>query len=334
VDFGCGRRHFRAGIENLKRKSLITELNQFTFRSHNFLGLPVELAEFQESEFVILPVPYEQTTTYQVGAKHAPDAIIAASQEVESFDEELKLEACRAGICTLNDLETAASDAERMLKKIHQTTSGLIGGGKKVVMIGGEHTVSIGAVKAFKERYPHLCVLQLDAHADLRDTYQGTKYSHACVMRRIGEICPFVGVGIRNVSSEEHEFIRQNNTDVFFGRDLAGLDRWHEPVLERLGPDVYLTMDMDFLDPSIMPSVGTPEPGGLLWYQTLNFLKELVNRKNVVGFDSVELCPIPGLVAPDFLAARLIYKIMSYLVARKGGIAGGANSKLKKQDSK
>lgn len=309
-------------------------MNQFPFRPHNFLGLPVELAEFEESEFVILPVPYEQTTTYQAGTKNAPDAIIAASQEVETFDEELKLEACQAGICTLDDLDTNTPDAERMLEKIYQTTDSLIGNGKKVVMIGGEHTISIGAVKACREKYPDLCVLQLDAHADLRDTYQENKYSHACVMRRIGEISPFVGVGIRNLSKEEHEFIQKNKIDIFFDRDLADIDGWYEAVLERLGPDVYLTLDLDFLDPSIMPSVGTPEPGGLLWYETLDFLKELVSRKNVVAFDVVELCPIPGLVAPDFLAAKLIYKIISYVVVKKGEAAGKGSSKLKKQNSK
>ena len=292
-------------------------MDQFGFRPQNFLGLPAELAELERSEFVILPVPYEQTTTYQVGTKNGPDAIIAASHEVETFDEELKLEACQAGICTLNDLETATSDADGMLEKIYQTTRSLIDNGKKVVMIGGEHTISIGAVKAFKEKYPDLCVLQLDAHADLRDTYQENKYSHACVMRRIGEICPFVGVGIRNVSREEHEFIRQSKTDVFFDRDLSDIDGWYEAVLDKLGPNVYLTLDLDFLDPSIMPSVGTPEPGGLLWYETLDFLRELVHGRNVMGLDVVELCPVRGLAAPDFLAARLIYKIISYMAAKK-----------------
>jgi len=290
--------------------------NQLPLRPRNFLGLPDKLANFEESEFVILPVPYEQSTTYQVGTKHAPDAIIAASQEVETFDEELNFEPCQAGLCTLDDLETT-EHSERMLERIHQITLSLIGTGKKVVMIGGEHTISIGAVKAFKEKYPDLSVLQLDAHADLRDTYQENKYSHACVMRRIGEICPFVGVGIRNLSKEEHEFIRQNKTDIFFDRDLTNLDGWYESVLERLGPDVYLTLDLDAFDPSVMPSVGTPEPGGLSWYETIDFLKVLMKKKNLVGFDVVELCPVPGLVAPDFFAARLIYKIISYMAAKK-----------------
>jgi agmatinase len=309
-------------------------LDQFSFRPQNFLGLPAELAEFERSEFVILPVPYEQTTTYQVGTKHGSQAIIAASQEVETFDEELKFEACQAGICTLDDLDTNTPDAERVLEKIHQTTYSLIGNGKKVVMIGGEHTISIGAVKAFREEYPDLSVLQLDAHADLRDTYQENKYSHACVMRRVGEICPSVGVGIRNISTEEHQFIQQGKTDVILAQDLKNLNQWKEVGLEKLGPDVYLTLDLDFLDPSIMPSVGTPEPGGFLWYETLEFLKELLRQKNLVGFDVVELCPVPGLVAPDFLAAKLIYKIIGYMVAKRQKTSGKQSCKLKKQGSK
>lgn len=309
-------------------------MDQSNLHPYNFLGLPSELAEFEKSEFVILPVPYEQTTSYQVGTKHAPRAIITASQEVETFDEELKLEACQAGICTLEPLEVTTADPREMLERIHQTIRQLIDNGKKVVMIGGEHTISIGAVKAFQERYPNLCVLQLDAHADLRDTYQESKYSHACVMRRIGEIGPFVGVGMRNISREEHEFIQQSKTDIFFAQDLKNLNRWKEKVLDRLGPDVYLTFDLDFLDPSIMPSVGTPEPGGFLWYETLDFLKELVSRKNVVGFDLVELCPVSGLVAPDFLAAKLIYRIIGYMVAKTQKTDGEKSSKLKKQNSK
>jgi agmatinase len=282
--------------------------------SDRFLGLPSEFAEFEESEFVILPVPYEETTTYQVGTKHAPRAIIAASQEVEPFDEELKFEAYRKGICTLKQMEMTDSDPQRVLGKIHENTRELINHKKKVVMLGGEHTISIGAVKAFKERYPELSVLQMDAHADLRDSYQESGFSHACVMRRIGELSHFVGVGIRSLSLEEHEFMGQANPDVFFAQDLRSLGRWKEVVLGKLGPDVYLTLDLDVLDPSIMPAVGTPEPGGLLWHQTLDFLKDLVYEKNIVGFDVVELCPIPGLVAPDFLAARLIYKIIGYMV--------------------
>ncbi|MCK4404013.1 MAG: agmatinase [candidate division Zixibacteria bacterium] len=293
--------------------------------SDNFLGLPSEFTEFEKSEFVILPVPYEQTTTYQKGTRNAPAAIIAASQEVETFDEELKFEACKAGIRTQNQMEITTLGPQRMLEKIYQATKELVNKRKKVVMVGGEHTISIGAVKAFCEKYPNLSVLQMDAHADLRDSYQENRFSHACVMRRIGELSHFVGVGIRNLSEEEHKFIQQNKIDVFFAQDLRNCDRWKEEALERVGSDVYLTFDLDVFDPSIMPAVGTPEPGGLLWYETMDFLKKLVYEKNLVGLDVVELCPIPGLVAPDFLAARLIYKIISYMVNKR---------RLKNQNSK
>lgn len=266
---------------------------------------------------MILPVPYEQTTTYQVGTKNAPQAIIAASQEVETFDEELKFESSEVGICTLEEMEITTSGPEKMLERIHRTTIDLINRQKRVVMLGGEHTISVGTVKAFREKYPNLSVVQMDAHADLRNSYQENKFSHACVMRRIGELSHFVGVGIRNLSAEEHQFIQQNKTDIFFAQDLKNDHRWKEKVLEKLGPDVYLTLDLDFFDPSVMPAVGTPEPGGLLWYETLDFLRSLIDGKNLVGFDAVELCPIPGLVAPDFLAAKLIYKIITYMVHKK-----------------
>jgi agmatinase len=284
---------------------------------HNFLGIPSEFSGYENSEFVILPVPFEQTTTYQVGTKHAPPAIINASREVETFDEELKFETFKKGICTLNPVEISSAGSQPVLDRIYKITRELMERGKIVGMIGGEHTISIGAVRAYKEKYPHLSVLQLDAHADLRDSYQENKFSHACVMRRIAEISHFVGAGIRNLSTEEHEFIQKKKTDVFFAKDMENSDRWKKEVIDKLNPDVYLTFDLDFLDPSIMPAVGTPEPGGLLWYETLDFLKKLIDQKNVIGFDVVELCPIPGMVAPDFLAAKLIYKIIGYLVGKE-----------------
>jgi agmatinase len=284
---------------------------------HNFLGIPSDFSEYEKSKFVILPVPYEQTTTYQKGTKKGPEAIIHASHEVETFDEELKFEPYRTGICTLKLLEINSVEPTVMLEKVRQATQQLISKEKKVVMLGGEHTISIGVVKAFKEKYPGLSVLQMDAHADLRDSYQENKFSHACVMRRVAEISPFVGVGVRNLSVEEHAFMQENKADIFFAQEMKDNRRWKEQVLERLGPDVYLTFDLDVLDPSIMPAVGTPEPGGLLWYETLEFLKELIEEKNIVGCDMVELCPIPGMVAPDFLAAKLVYKIIGYMANKE-----------------
>lgn len=294
---------------------------------HNFLGIPSEFSGYENSEFVILPVPYEQTTTYREGTKHAPQAIINASHEVETFDEELKFEVFKAGICTLHPMEASSAGPQPVLDRICDIMQELIGAGKKVGMIGGEHTISIGAVRAFKGKCPHLTVLQLDAHADLRDSYQDNKFSHACVMRRIAEISHFVGVGIRNLSQDEFGFIQKNRIDIIWAQEIRNHNRsegyktgWKEEVWEKLGPDVYLTFDLDALDPSIMPAVGTPEPGGLLWYETLDFLKELIQRKNVVGFDVVELCPIPGMIAPDFLAAKLIYKIIGYLVNKENRV--------------
>jgi agmatinase len=294
-------------------------LNPSAKRSNNFLGLAPEFSRLEKSEFVILPVPYEETTTYQTGTKNAPAAILAASQEVETFDEELEFEAYQAGICTLDQMEVTASGPEKMIKRVHRAIGELMNKEKRVGMLGGEHTISIGAVEAFKEMFPRLSVLQMDAHADLRDSYQDNRYSHACVMRRIAELTGFVGLGIRNLSREEYEFIQHNQDKVFLAKEMRADNRWKEKVLEKLGPDVYLTLDLDVLDPSIMPAVGTPEPGGLLWHETLDFLKKLVDRKNIVGFDVVELCPIPGFVAPDFLAARLIYKIITYMVDKRRG---------------
>jgi len=287
------------------------------FRPHNFLSIPPEFSELESSEFVILPVPYEQTITFKTGTKEGPKAIIHASQEVETFDEELKQEPFKVGIHTLEEMEITARGPEKMVEKVYKIGKELVDMNKRVVLLGGEHTVSIGLVKAESEKYKNLSVLQLDAHADLRDSYQESKYSHACTMRRIGEMAPFVGVGIRNLSLEEHQFIQKKKIDLFFAKDLAKDDMWVDQVISKLSENVYLTIDLDFLDPSIMPSVGTPEPGGLLWNQTLDVLKKVADTKNIVGFDCVELCPIPGLVAPDFLAAKLIYKIIGYIVNKE-----------------
>jgi len=296
-------------------------MHPYGFRPHNFLSLPAQFSKFESSEFVILPVPYEQTTTFKGGTKEGPQAIIRASQEVETFDQELKLEAFKAGIHTLEEMEITRDGPEAMVEKIYQTAKELVDKNKKVVLLGGEHTISIGVVKASSEKYRKLSVLQLDAHADLRDSYQGSKYSHACTMRRIGEMAPFVGVGIRNLSLEEQQFKEEKKIDLFFAKESSKDDRWEDQVLDKLSENVYLTIDLDFFDPSIMPSVGTPEPGGLFWNQTLDFLKKVIHGKNIVGFDCVELCPIPGLVAPDFLAARLVYKIIGYIVSKERKIS-------------
>ena len=294
------------------------KLDKDSFSKRNFLAISEEFSNLENSEFVILPVPYEQTTTYKAGTREGPLAIINASAQVELYDEELGLESYRKGICTLDNLNVTSLGPKRMNEIIYEASKELIHLKKKVVMLGGEHSISWGLVKAYRERYPDLSVLQLDAHADLRDEYQENKFNHACIMRRIRELVPSVQVGIRNLSQEEAEYIKtQKKLPIFYAQKMISSDEWMDQAIVLLSDEVYVTIDLDFLDPSIMPAVGTPEPGGILWYPTLNFLKKLARRKKIVGFDMVELAPLPGMVAPDFLAAKLVYKLIGYLVEQK-----------------
>ncbi len=288
-------------------------INKDLFTPHNFLGISEKYADFGKSRFVILPIPYEATSSYKAGTKEGPQAIINASKQVEFYDEEMRIEPYRQGICTLNELEPNVSDPQKMVEKIHRLAKGLVDKKRILIGLGGEHTISIGLVKAHKEKYKNLSVLQLDAHADLRESYQGSKYSHACVMKRINEFCDYVGVGIRNISKEEIAFAKKEKIKIFCARDIKDEPEFVDEMLALLSENVYITFDLDFLDPSIMPAVGTPEPGGSGWYETLDFLKKVIQNKNVVGFDLVELSPLPGIITPDFLVARLIYKIIGYI---------------------
>ncbi len=283
----------------------------------NFLGLPPPYSDFKKAKFVILPVPYEQTTTFKAGTKNGPQAIISASREVELFDEELEFEAHTSGISTLQEMEVTALGPQKMNQRIYQTAKKLIQQKKFVIMLGGEHSITYGLVKAYQEKYKNLTVLQLDAHSDLRETYQENKFSHACAMKRVWEICPVIGVGIRNLSVGESRFIKQKKIRLFHARELQTFEAYYDEIISSLSENVFLTFDLDYFDPSLMPAVGTPEPGGLFWYETLELLKNLIRKKNLVGFDVVELSPLPGNVAPDFLAAKLIYKLISYQVAKQ-----------------
>jgi agmatinase len=278
----------------------------------NFLGIPKPYSDYGNSRFVILPVPYEQTTTYKTGTKEGPQAIITASKQVELFDEELKTEAYKVGIYTAEELEPTSKGPEEMIKRIYRAGREFLKDRKVIVMLGGEHTVSIGMIKAYREKYKDLSVLQLDAHADLRQSYQGSRFSHACTMRRVREFAPAIQVGIRNLSLEEHNWVKRNKIRLFYAREKEKITI--DQIIDSLLENVYLTFDLDFLDPSIMPSVGTPEPGGYLWYETLELLRAAAQKVNIVGFDIVELCPQPGNIAPDFLAAKMIYKLIGYVV--------------------
>lgn len=279
----------------------------------NFGALPQELSDYKKSRVVILPVPYDATTSYRSGTRDGPAAIISASMALETYDEDSGRDFSALGICTLDEMDIVV-EPEAMVKRVYEAVQALVADGKFVVMLGGEHSLSFGAAKAFREKYPELSVLHIDAHADMRDEHSGTRFSHGCVARRISEICPLVQVGIRSLSREESGFISKSGHRVVYAREIAESrdDGWMEAAISSLSKDVYITFDLDALDNGIMPSVGNPEPGGLEWYPVLSFLRRLSGSRNIVGFDAMELSPIPGNVAPDFAAARLVYKLIGY----------------------
>ena len=282
----------------------------------NFLGMEEEYSSYKKSKAVILPIPYDKTTTYIKGTKSGPAAIIDASRYMERFDDELNQETFKIGIHTAESLDVDKLSSEEMVEKVYGSVSELLKANKFPVSLGGEHSVSIGAARAFKEAYPNLSVLQLDAHYDLRDEYFGSKLNHGCVARRILEICPIVQVGTRSLSKEEKDFLSaQANGKVksISVYDILDSPRWKDMVSDSLTENVYITIDLDVFDPSLMPAVGTPEPGGIGWYETLDLLKDIAKDKKVVGFDVVELCPIKDQVASDFLAAKLIYRLLGYV---------------------
>jgi agmatinase len=297
--------------------------------SLNFGGIPPADSCWEDSRVVFLPVPYDLTTTYLPGARRGPLAILEASTHLELFDEELEGESWRMGFHTLEPLEAMASGPEEMVRQIQAYAQPVVRANKFPVLIGGEHTVTLGIVQALRAAHPRLSFLQLDAHADLRDTFGGTRFSHACVGRRLAEIGPLVQVGVRSMSVEESLYLKGATTKCFFWHRLCEHPDWVEEVCQALSAEVYVTIDLDVLDPAIMPSVGTPEPGGLNWETLTRFLGRLAEKKRVVGFDVVELAPIPGLIAPDFLAAKLIYRFLGYIFARSA--RSGPNAPSRKE---
>jgi len=279
---------------------------------NNFGGFEERLSDYERSRVVIFPVPYDGTLSYRAGSRNGPSAIISASRALEFYDIELNASPYEIGIHTTCELEPIMSSPEDMIDEIERVSRKFIRDNKFLIMLGGEHSISTGVLRNLKKKYKRLSVLQIDAHSDLRDTYEGTKYNHACVMRRIRELCPAVQVGIRSMCEEEAIFIRQKNIRIFYAEEIRGRTDYIDDVLKGLTEDVYITIDLDGLDPSIMPAVGTPEPGGLLWYDTLNLLRKVFESRNVVGADVVELSPLPPDVSSDFLAAKLIYKLIGY----------------------
>ncbi len=274
---------------------------------HNFGGLPLKYSSYKNSKIVILPVPFDKTSTWIRGSAKGPRAIINASENMELYDIETGYEVYRQGIHTAKEIISEKSD--KMVGKVYKKTCKILDDDKFVAVLGGEHTVSLGSIKAHAEHFTDLSILHLDAHSDRRDSYKGNKYSHACVMARAAEITDnIVSVGIRSMDASELRAI--NREKVFYASDIRNSNSWTGRVLKKLSKNVYVTLDLDVFDPSIMPSTGTPEPGGLDWYEVLGLLEKVSDKKNIVGFDVVELCPSKN-AAPDFMAAKLIYKLLS-----------------------
>ena len=282
---------------------------------HTFLGLDEEATDFGKCRAVILPVPYETTTSYGGGARSGPGAIIEASRYIELYDQELGTDPSTVGIHTLPALELSRDGAPAAMAELGSAYVRVaeVAQDRFLIMLGGEHTVSAPAIRAQAARIERLNVLQLDAHADLRAEFEGTAHSHACAMARILDVADLVSVGVRGVSEEEvgvadaHEGIT-----LIWADEMWEDDTWMDRALAALGEPVYLTFDVDYFDPSLVPSTGTPEPGGGDWYRTLRFLRRVFRERRVVACDVVELAPTPGVHAPDFLVAKLVYKLIGY----------------------
>ncbi len=277
----------------------------------NFAGLPSAYSDYASSRVIVLPVPYDSTTEWHSGTRNGPKSIIEASFYLEWYDIELGKELYSMGIHTLPAVEPVMDGPESMAGRVYSAAKALLDDNKFIMMLGGEHSISFGTIKAYHEKFADLSVLQLDAHADLRDYYLGTRFGHGCIMRRVLEICPITQVGIRSMSLEEYEFIKSKGLSLFLA-DHDGSLLSKRSIVDSLSNNVYITIDLDVLDPSIMAAVGTPEPGGMGWSAVLSLLKSVAEKRRIVGFDLVELCPDQGPASCSFTAAKLAYKLIGY----------------------
>ncbi|HOY33004.1 MAG TPA: agmatinase [Bacteroidales bacterium] len=280
----------------------------------NFGGIPVTLTDLKRSKIVVMPVPYDGTSTWIKGADKGPAAILEASANMELYDIETDSEVYKNGIHTARPV-TEKSGPEKMTAAVYLNALKYVSDGKFLVTLGGEHSVSVGVIQAYAETYEKLTVLQFDAHSDLRPEYEGSRYNHACAMSRAVEFCPLVQVGIRSMDVDEKKYITKSR--VFFAEERMKTPGWMDKAVKLLSENVYITIDLDVFDPSVMPSTGTPEPGGLFWYEVLEMIRKVNKKCNIVGFDVVELCPNKVDKAPDFFASKLIYKILSYKFNKK-----------------
>ncbi len=274
-----------------------------------YAGIPEAYATSEKSKIVLIPVPYDGTSSWKKGADKGPKAFLEASENMELYDIETDSEVYKQGIY-LSQPVTESSSPEAMVEAVTEKVKSYLNRNKFVTLFGGEHSISIGAIRAFSRHYENLTVVQIDAHADLRESYEGSKCNHACALYEANQTNNLIQVGIRSMDHSEKSVMNYDN--VFFAHEIESDDYWIEQAVERMTDTVYITIDLDGFDPSLFPATGTPEPGGLFWYETLRFLRDVFKEKNVVGFDLVELCPSPALYASDFLAAKLYYKMLSY----------------------
>lgn len=291
---------------------------------NNFLAIDEEFSSFENSKIAIVSAPYEHTVSYGEGAGDGPEAIIEASQYVEFFDEEFNRELCfDKGIVTLEEINFGDKVDGEALNLIENTVRELLKKDKFVVTLGGEHTISTAPIKAHFEKYPDMSILHFDAHSDLRDSYEGSIYSHASFMARVAEffdVKKLTQVGIRAQCKEEYEFIKEKGINTFFAHQIRAMknENWQKKVADSLGQQIYVTFDVDYFDPSIMPSTGTPEPNGFLYSETLDIFREINKQgKEIIGFDVVELAPVEDVPHPDLTAASLVYKMLNYAFVNK-----------------
>ncbi|EGV43397.1 agmatinase [Bizionia argentinensis JUB59] len=274
-----------------------------------YAGIDEQYSKLDSSKIVLIPVPYDGTSTWQKGADKGPEAFLSASENMELYDIETGTEVYKQGVYLTKPI-TENSSPEKMVEAVHEATKKYIKRNKFVTAFGGEHSISIGTIRAFNECFENLTVLQIDAHADLRKEYEGSKCNHACAVYEASQTTNLIQVGIRSMDVIETTVMDFDKT--YFAHDMAVDDTWMDSAIDQMTENVFITIDLDAFDPSIMPSTGTPEPGGLLWYETLDFLRQVFAEKNVVGFDIVELCPNETERSSDFLAAKLYYKMLSY----------------------
>jgi agmatinase len=274
-----------------------------------FAGIPQEYAEFNSSGILLQSIPYDGTSTWGKGADKGFEAFLDAAENMELYDIETDSEVYRKGIHMLPEI-TAFGSPEELFKEVYKQTKQQLKTNKFLTYFGGEHSISIGVIKALYEKYQDITIVQLDAHADLRESYLGTPYNHACALHDASKNTNLIQVGIRSMDESERAFL--NKEKCFFAQDIQEQKNWSSDALKLMSDKVYITIDLDVFDPSIMPATGTPEPGGLLWYETINFLRQVFKEKNVIGFDIVELAPIENHKSSEFLVAKLYYKLLSY----------------------